>query len=191
VTYNLGGARLEKLEYEEALRLFKQTIQKIEKLKQTGQDQQYVLLLPRAHLSTGAAYVRSADKAAPENRETLCQMSQVELEKARELISPTDSERAVLLDKINLTQARVYLARRDWGRALETLKTVSLKNDPDLDLLLSIAYFCNNDEEQADTNLLEFLGYFFGRRDDPKYNDDREYEQRLKMQCASERGVPK
>jgi tetratricopeptide (TPR) repeat protein len=184
VIYNLGEAKRRIGQHEDAVKLFERAITSIE--TNASDNRQMEAQLPFLHQACAFSYVKIGDEAT-EKRLQSYQRAEEELDKARAILSKTqDSSKSVLMNFNDITRARIQIGRGGWSEAIETLTAVGNKmKDPDINLLLSIAYSCGNHPEDADRNFGLYTKAYFEARviDEWKWKEDTAYEKKFTLQC--------
>jgi len=189
VSFNLGEATRKTGKYKEAHDTFSRTKDRVENILKNHEDSDNRIFLATLYQASAFCSVKMAEPVVSPTKDELYQQAIHELDRAKELLTNTNgSDVPILLSFNQITRARIELGYRRWQQAIDILNQVQIKlEDPDIDLLLSIAYTCINQNNVADQHFAKFTAARFQARiiDDSKWAEDTAYEKKITSQCSA------
>ena len=188
VGFNLGEARRKTGKYKEAHDTLSLTRDRVENILKHRQDSGDQIFLASLYQAAAFCSVKIAEATAGPPKDELYRQATQELDRAKALLTNTDGRDVPILLSFNqITRARVELGYSRWQQAIDILNQVGTKlEDPDIDLLLSIAFTCTNRNDVADQHFTKFTAARFEARviDDSKWAEDISYEKKITSQCS-------
>ena len=159
VKYNLGDTKRKIGKHEEAIKLFAEALAELDNNPHASQCLKRRVFASILHQATAFSRVMIAAKSEGAYAEESYAKAGQELEKARLSLAsvPNDPTVALLSNYNQITEARIQIGHAKWHDAIATLTSVqSRMNDPEINLLLSIAYSCHNQQNEAEANFAIF-----------------------------------
>src|ERR1051326_1038163 len=188
VSFNLGEATRKTGKYKEAHDTFSKTRDRVENILKSHQDSDNRIFLATLYQASAFCSVKMAEPAVSPTKDELYQQATRELDRVKELLTNTDGpDVPILLNYNQITRARIELGYSRWQQAIDILNQIQTKlEDPDVDLLLSVAYTCTNRDDIANQHFAKFSAARFQARviDDSKWAEDISYEKRITSQCS-------
>ena len=189
VKYNLGDAERKMGNHEEAIKLFSAALVESNNYPRASQAVEGRIFAGILHQAIAFSRVKIAVKSEGAEAEDSFRKAEEELENAKQALAGiADNPTVALLLNYNvITRARIQIGRGNWRDAIANLTDVQSRfNDPEINLLLSIAYSCAHQQTQADENFAAFAeAHLLKTVDDSTWKEEKDYEAKITTQCSN------
>jgi tetratricopeptide (TPR) repeat protein len=187
VKHNLGNAKRGQKKFQEAVDIYNSAIAGLERSGQSQSDARYIYQLSDLHQNIAYCYVKIADNFDDPRSEEYYEKAKQELDKARSYLNhSTGQDIQQRLYNNDLTRARIHIAHKQWQAVIDLLESMKDKtNNPNADLLLSIAYDCRDwqsDSEKSKSSLSSYT-YKVMPKNQVEWDEGQEYYDEITKQC--------